>query len=49
MGRGLQGKFILKPKWEYYFNDQDGHVVKLRGYYEDGQKEKERHHRYGTT
>ncbi len=34
------GKFILKPKWEYYFNDQDGHVVKLRGYYEDGQKEK---------
>ena len=33
-------KFILKPKWEYYFNDQEGHVVKLRGYYEDGQKEK---------
>ncbi|MEN6380919.1 MAG: tetratricopeptide repeat protein [Synergistaceae bacterium] len=33
-------KFILKPKWEYYYNDQEGHVVKLRGYYEDGQKEK---------
>ena len=33
-------KFILKPKWEYYFKDQEGHVVKLRGYYEDGQKEK---------
>jgi len=34
------GKFILKPKWEYYYNENDGHVVKLRGYYEDGQKEK---------
>lgn len=33
-------KFILKPKWEYSFNDQEGHVVKLKGYYEDGQKEK---------
>lgn len=33
-------KFILKPKWEYYYNDKDGHVVKLRGYYEDKQKEK---------
>lgn len=33
-------KFILKPKWEYYYNDKDGHVVKLRGYYEDTQKEK---------
>ena len=33
-------KVILKPKWEYYYNDKDGHVVKLRGYYEDAQKEK---------
>ncbi len=33
-------KFILKPKWEYYYHDMEGHVVKLRGYYEDAQKEK---------
>lgn len=33
-------KFILKPKWEYYFNEQEGHVVKLRGYYDNPQKEK---------
>ena len=33
-------KFILKPKWEYYFSDSDGHVVKLKGYYDDPQKEK---------
>ncbi|HAJ93523.1 MAG TPA: hypothetical protein DCM41_01390 [Synergistaceae bacterium] len=33
-------KFILKPKWEYYYHELEGHVVKLRGYYEDGQKEK---------
>lgn len=33
-------KLILKPKWEYYFNEREGHVVKLRGYYDDPQKEK---------
>ena len=33
-------KFILKPKWEYYYHELEGHVVKLRGYYEDAQKEK---------
>ncbi len=33
-------KFILKPKWEYSYDDKNGHVVKLRGYYEDAQKEK---------
>ena len=33
-------KFILKPKWEYYLDETDGHVVKLNGYYDDPQKEK---------
>lgn len=33
-------KFILKPKWEYYLDDTDGHVVKLNGYYDDPHKEK---------